>query len=76
MEKLIAKSQRRPETPLPGLDSLKELYTPAARIYNWNILTEAFKKFNVIIEPDVKSLIISGDREMLLELLKELFDTV
>ena len=60
MNRLIAKSQRRSEVPL-NLDNLKELNSPAAKIYNWNILTQVFRKFNVTVDPDVKSLIVSGD---------------
>ena len=36
--KIIAKSQRRPESPLPNLDTLKELQSPSAKLYNWNII--------------------------------------
>ena len=34
-----------------------------------------FRKFNVTVDPDVKSLIVSGDQDLMLELLKELYST-
>jgi hypothetical protein len=62
MAKIIAQSQNRPATPL-NLDNLKELNSPAAKIYNWNLLTQAFRKFNVTVDSDAKSLIVVGDQE-------------
>ena len=60
--KHIAKlDSKKLETPFPELDSLKEINTPSARLYNWNILSECFKKLNIYLEPDIKSLIIAGD---------------
>ncbi len=74
MAKLIATSQHRPATPL-NVDTLKELSSPAAKIYNWNILSQAFRKFNVTVESDVKSLIVAGDQETIVLLLNELHAT-
>jgi len=38
LARLHAASVKRNEAPLPELDALKELNTPSARLYNWNIL--------------------------------------
>ena len=35
--------------------------TPANKLYNWTIIAEGLKKIGVILEPDIKSLIVSGD---------------
>ena len=61
-------------TPMPEINTLKNATTPAARLYNWNILTAAFSMFNISIDPDTKSLIIAGDRDMLTEVLKQLYE--
>ena len=61
-------------TPMPEINTLKNATTPAARLYNWNILTSVFSMFNISIDPDTKSLIIAGDREMLTEVLKQLYE--
>ena len=58
-----------------NLDTLKELNSPSAKIYNWNLLVQVFRNFSVTVDPDVKSLIVAGDNEMILELLKELHAT-
>ena len=69
-------NNQRPETPLPNIDSLKEIFSPAAKIYNWNILSLIFQKLNINVDPDEKSLIVSGDLEMIHELLKEIYSNV
>jgi len=52
LAKLHAASVKRNEAPLPELDALKELNTPSARLYNWNILAESFKKIGVHLQPE------------------------
>jgi hypothetical protein len=32
------------------LDTLKEVNSAAARLYNWNILVEEFKKININVD--------------------------
>lgn len=48
LQKQKAESEGRLETPFPALDSLKEqINTPAARVYNWGILSESFKQLGI-----------------------------
>lgn len=54
------------------LDTLKEVQSAAARLYNWNILSEEFAKIGIKVDQDVKGLILSNDTEMIHELLKEI----
>ena len=60
-------------TPMPEINTLKNAANPAARLYNWNILANVFSMFNITLDPDTKSLIIAGDREMLTEVLKQIY---
>ncbi|OMJ86867.1 hypothetical protein SteCoe_11498 [Stentor coeruleus] len=64
----------RLSTPLPEINTLKQALTPAAKLYNWNILSQALQLFNINLDPDTKSLIIGGDREMLIEVLNQLYE--
>jgi len=68
-----ARASGRPETPLPKLDTLKEVSSAASRLYNWNILVEEYGKVGVKIDQDTKAQILSGDTEMMHELLKEVY---
>lgn len=58
---------------MPEINTLKQALTPAAKLYNWNVLSQALQLFNIHLDPDTKSLIIGGDREMLIEVLNQLY---
>jgi len=51
---------------------MQEIHTPAARLYNWTLLTETFKQYHIIIDDDLKTLLIAGDLEITYEILKEI----
>lgn len=55
------------------METLKEVQSAAARLYNWNILIEEYAKLGIKIDQDVKGHILSGDTEMINELLKEIY---
>lgn len=58
---------------MPEINTLKQALTPAAKLYNWNVLSQALQLFNINLDPDTKSLIIGGDREMLIEVMTQLY---
>ena len=58
---------------LSNIDSLKNATTPASKLYNWNIICESLKKLNIIIDQDVKSLIVAGDLDLINEVLREIY---
>jgi hypothetical protein len=66
--------QDRLMTPMAEINTLKKASTPAARLYNWNILSQALSLFHISLDQDTKSLIIAGDREMLTEVLTQIFE--
>jgi hypothetical protein len=77
LRNLLAKTQTPSKIqPLPALDTLKEFSTPTSRLYNWNILTEAFKTINIEIKADLKSLIVAGDRGCVVDFLKEIYTKI
>lgn len=47
---------------------------PAGKLYNWNAICDVYKTIDVIVEADVKSLIIAGDLDMMNELLRMVFN--
>lgn len=55
------------------IERLKNLSNPATRVYNWNIITTSLKQMNFKLDGEIKSLIISGDIELIADLLKDLF---
>ena len=46
--------------------------TPAAKLYNWNLIIDALKTFEINVEEDVKNLIIGGDLQFIVELLEQI----
>ena len=53
---------------------MKNQHTPGVKLYNWNILQDAFKKMNLPLDNDIKNLIVQGDTEMINELLKDVHE--
>ncbi len=56
------------------MKSLKHSFTPPGRLYNWNIIQEALEKLDIIVDNDVKSLIVARDNDMIDEVLKQIYD--
>ncbi|KAM3144420.1 hypothetical protein pb186bvf_003584 [Paramecium bursaria] len=56
------------------VDTMKNQHTPGVKLYNWNILQDAFKKMNLPLDNDIKNLIVQGDTEMINELLKDVHE--
>lgn len=59
-------------TPMPEMNTLKQATTPASKLYNWNVIAQALELVNIPLDPDTKSLIIAGDREMVVEVLTQI----
>ena len=57
---------------MSGIDALKDSMTPAAKLYNWNVITKALDAYDVHEEDDVKNLIVAGDLQLLVELLEQI----
>lgn len=65
----------REVTPMPEINSLSEVKSPASKLYNWKILSTALDEFGIKVDPDSRSLIIAGDREIVIEILKQIYQT-
>jgi len=63
------------QTP-PNLFNMKDNNTIATRLYNWNIIVECLAKFHHPIDNDIKNLIVKGDEETALEVLKEVYNLI
>lgn len=50
--------------------------TPVARLANWNTITQLLKRYAVVLEPDIKTLIVAGDTDMVLDTLYDLHKKV
>jgi hypothetical protein len=74
LAKLLGDGSSTPSN-LPTLNSLKNQNTSAARLYNWNIISDALKKIGLTMDPDIKSLLVVGDPQMINEFLKDMYDT-
>lgn len=46
--------------------------TPAARLYNWNLIAKTLESCGVRVEEDVRHLIVGGDLQVLSDLLKQI----
>ena len=51
----------------------KDLSTPAIKLYNWNLVSEAMMRVGIPLDNDIKGLIVNGDTEMLVEALKDIY---
>eukprot|EP00742_Colponemidia_sp_Colp-10_P006574 GILJ01007045.1.p1 GENE.GILJ01007045.1~~GILJ01007045.1.p1 ORF type:complete len:1707 (-),score=396.78 GILJ01007045.1:173-5251(-) len=58
---------------LPSLDTLKSVATPAAKLYNWNLVAPALRSLSVHIDQDTKALIVAGDGELVAEMIEQLY---
>lgn len=70
--KNLSKTSPMSHINLANLDSIKFTSTQASLTYNWNLITDVLKQLSINVDPDVKSLIINGDVDMIQELLKEI----
>jgi hypothetical protein len=52
---------------LATLADLKTSHTPAAKLFNWNLIIKELDKLNVPVDEDTRNLIIAGDLEMVAE---------
>ena len=55
-----------------SLDTIKELHTPVARLYNWNVLIPILHAMGVDIDADMKVLIVAGDLDIVADVLEQL----
>jgi hypothetical protein len=73
VNRVINKLERE-TTPMPELNTLKEVKSPAAKLYNWKILSTALATIGVTVDPDSRSLIVAGDRQIVIEVLKQIHE--
>ena len=64
----------REVTPMPEINSLKEVKSAATKLYNWKILTTALDMLGIKIDADTRSLIVAGDRDMVVEILTQIYN--
>ena len=55
-----------------SLDTIKELHTPVARLYNWNVLIPILATMGVDVDADMKVLIVAGDLDIVADVLEQL----
>lgn len=77
LKALLSKSlSQTNDFPLASLDSLKEFSTPTSRLYNWNILSDAYKLIGLELDFNTKSLIVAGDKNSVLGFLVDLYQKI
>ncbi|KAL3919279.1 MAG: hypothetical protein SGPRY_005688, partial [Prymnesium sp.] len=54
------------------LDTLKDVHTPVAKLYNWNLLLPVMRKRQLDVDQDMKVLIVAGDIDIVADLLGQL----
>lgn len=70
--KIILRNRNDEEAALK-LDSIKENSTPAIRLYNWNLITEALKKLGYTVDYSLKSRLLNLENEAMQSILNFLF---
>lgn len=73
VKRRINEDSRIPLATPPNMKQLKDMSSPAAKLYNWNIIADSLSRFGYHIDPDIKSLIVAGDVDMIAEVLRDLF---
>jgi hypothetical protein len=56
---------------IPTQEALKLANNPSSSMFNWNYIADVLKKMEVIFDKDIKGLILAGDHEILVDLLKQ-----
>lgn len=54
------------------LDTLKDMHTPVAKLYNWNLLLPILRKRGLDVDQDMKVLIVAGDVDIVADVLAQL----
>eukprot|EP00831_Metopus_contortus_P046539 TRINITY_DN37390_c0_g1_i1.p1 TRINITY_DN37390_c0_g1~~TRINITY_DN37390_c0_g1_i1.p1 ORF type:complete len:176 (-),score=39.37 TRINITY_DN37390_c0_g1_i1:63-590(-) len=67
------KAAKKPKS--DKLSQVKDSASPTIRLQNWNIIREALSGLGIPISDEEKSLIISGDQQMIVELLKTIYQS-
>jgi hypothetical protein len=57
------------------LDPLKDSSTPAAKLFNWNVVKNALDAYGYRLKDDEKSLIVAGDQQLIVDLLANIRET-
>lgn len=55
---------------------MKDSITPATKVYNWNLISKALESAGIPLEEDLKSLIIAGDLQIIVETLQQIYNAV
>jgi hypothetical protein len=61
-----------PGAKLRKLATLKDLNTPVAKLFNWNLLLPELRDRGVQVDADMKVLIVAGDTDIVIDLLRQL----
>lgn len=59
---------------LGDISRLKNQHNPASRVFNWGIITNCLKQLGFRLDAEIKSLIVSGDIELISDMLKDLYN--
>ena len=56
-----------------NISKIKNQLSPAAKVFNWNEIQKQLNNLDITLENDIKSLIITGDNELLTTILWDLY---
>ncbi|CAG9312103.1 unnamed protein product [Blepharisma stoltei] len=70
----IQNKLERLTTPMPEINSLKQVTNASTKLYNWKVLCQALEMLKVTVDPDTRALIVAGDRDMVVEVLQQIYD--
>lgn len=59
-------------TDISKLQQMKNTTTAPAKLFNWNVILKEIEKLGIDIDSDSRGLIIAGDLDMVLDLLKRI----
>lgn len=59
---------------LPTQNNLKVFAIPQDKLYNWNLLSDILKSMGYEVNPEMKRLIVSGNKQSINDLLKDLYE--
>ena len=61
------------QKPIPSIPSTSDTLSPAAKLYNWNLIIKCLDSLHLSIDSDMKALIVAGDRQLITEILHTLY---
>ncbi|CAG9311360.1 unnamed protein product [Blepharisma stoltei] len=67
------KQSTRDRFGVPDFSALRNSNTASSRLFNWNLIIKALQSLEIPIDSDMKALIVAGDKQVVIEVIKMIY---